>query len=433
MSSDFAEAQDLPLVTQDGHALNAEAILALDPTVIITDTSLGPWDVVLQMRDAGHPGGRRRLAPRPRQRRRADPRGRRPARRAGGRRRARGPHPAARSTRSPPEIAEVAPADPGDRLRTVFLYVRGQSGVYYMFGEGSGAESLIEAIGGYDVADEIGWHGMKPLTDEGLVAAQPDVVLMMTDGLESVGGVDGLLERLPALAETPAGQHRRFVDMDDAQILGFGADHRQVLNALAVATYAPDGVSDRVTATVVDRQRPVIRRGRRSDRPARRAERRAARRRWCRGRARPARRTAVRGARLAAAQDRARHRADAAPPAGREHPLAGPLPARRDGRPRRRRLATAGALMQGVFGNPLAEPGIVGVSAGAAVAAATVIVFELTFAGTWTVAICAFVGGLLTTLAGLRDLARRRPHRGGHAGAHRHRGQRDDRRRRWRS
>jgi heme transport system permease protein len=61
-------------------------------------------------------------------------------------------------------------------------------------------------------------------------------------------------------------------------------------------------------------------------------------------------------------------------------------------------LATAGALMQGVFGNPLAEPGVVGVSAGAAVAAATVIVFELTFAGTWTVAVCAFFGGLVTTM-----------------------------------
>ena len=60
-------------------------------------------------------------------------------------------------------------------------------------------------------------------------------------------------------------------------------------------------------------------------------------------------------------------------------------------------LATAGALMQGVFGNPLAEPGVVGVSAGAAVAAATVIVFDLTFAGSWTVAVCAFLGGLATT------------------------------------
>ena len=61
-------------------------------------------------------------------------------------------------------------------------------------------------------------------------------------------------------------------------------------------------------------------------------------------------------------------------------------------------LGVAGALMQGVFGNPLAEPSVVGVSAGAAVAAATSIVFGLTFAGTWTIAVCAFIGGLVTTL-----------------------------------
>ncbi|WP_307816483.1 FecCD family ABC transporter permease [Nocardioides limicola] len=60
-------------------------------------------------------------------------------------------------------------------------------------------------------------------------------------------------------------------------------------------------------------------------------------------------------------------------------------------------LAVAGALMQGVFGNPLAEPSVVGVSAGAAVAAAAAIVFGLTFAGAWTVAACAFIGGLVTT------------------------------------
>lgn len=60
-------------------------------------------------------------------------------------------------------------------------------------------------------------------------------------------------------------------------------------------------------------------------------------------------------------------------------------------------LATAGAVMQGVFGNPLAEPGVVGVSSGAAVAAATVIVFEINFAGNWTIAIAAFLGGLVTT------------------------------------
>ncbi|MEI2714618.1 MAG: iron ABC transporter permease [Nocardioides sp.] len=62
-------------------------------------------------------------------------------------------------------------------------------------------------------------------------------------------------------------------------------------------------------------------------------------------------------------------------------------------------LGAAGAVMQGVFANPLAEPGVVGVSAGAAFAAAAVIVFDLTVLGSWTIAAAAFVGGLVTTLA----------------------------------
>jgi len=61
-------------------------------------------------------------------------------------------------------------------------------------------------------------------------------------------------------------------------------------------------------------------------------------------------------------------------------------------------LATAGAVMQGVFGNPLADPGVVGVSSGAALAACTGIVFGLSFAGAYTTAVLAFVGGLVATV-----------------------------------
>ncbi|WP_116949296.1 FecCD family ABC transporter permease [Jiangella endophytica] len=61
-------------------------------------------------------------------------------------------------------------------------------------------------------------------------------------------------------------------------------------------------------------------------------------------------------------------------------------------------LATAGALMQGVFGNPLAEPAIVGVSPGAAVGASLVFVTGANFLGEWTVAVAAFATGLITTL-----------------------------------
>ena len=60
-------------------------------------------------------------------------------------------------------------------------------------------------------------------------------------------------------------------------------------------------------------------------------------------------------------------------------------------------LAVGGALMQAVFGNPLAEPGVVGVSSGAALGASIAIVFGIQFQGSGVAAL-AFVGGLLATL-----------------------------------
>jgi iron complex transport system substrate-binding protein len=122
----------------------------------------------------------------------------------------------------------------------LFLYVRGTAGVYYMFGEESGADSLVQALGGVDVATEIGWKGMRPVNAEALVEMEPDLILMMTKGLESVDGVDGLLERVPAVASTPAGVNRRIVDMSDYQVLSFGPRTADVLDALARAIYAPE-------------------------------------------------------------------------------------------------------------------------------------------------------------------------------------------------
>ncbi|MCD9900545.1 iron ABC transporter permease [Streptomyces sp. MT29] len=61
-------------------------------------------------------------------------------------------------------------------------------------------------------------------------------------------------------------------------------------------------------------------------------------------------------------------------------------------------LGCAGALMQGVFGNPLAEPGVIGISAGAAVGAVASIALGLTFFGNWTITVFAFIAGLATVL-----------------------------------
>jgi len=239
VSSAFPEAEHLPVVTENGHDLNAEAILDAAPTVILTDTSLGPWDTILQMRDAGIPvvvvDSHRSLETIGSLIEQVGTALGVPERAAAL---------AARSTAAVDakiaQIAAVAPADPAKKLRMMFLYVRGQSGVYYLFGEESGADSLIQALGGVDVAGEIGWKGMRPVTDEALVDANPDLLIMMTKGLESVGGVDGLVEHLPAVAQTDAGRHRRIVDMSDTTVLSFGPAAADVLDALAVAIYAPE-------------------------------------------------------------------------------------------------------------------------------------------------------------------------------------------------
>lgn len=61
-------------------------------------------------------------------------------------------------------------------------------------------------------------------------------------------------------------------------------------------------------------------------------------------------------------------------------------------------LGVSGAVMQAVFGNPLAEPGVIGISAGAAVGACAAIVTGAATLGLMTLPIAAFTGALVTTL-----------------------------------
>lgn len=234
----FPGTDKLPKVTANGMDLNAEAILALSPTLIITDTSIGPYDVQLQMRQSGIPVVFVPLA------------GDKGVGGVAGQIQsvadALGVHDLGVSlsrrtnteiARTIEAIARMAPTEADRRPRIVFLYVRGKS-IYYWFGEGSGADSLIKALGANDVAAEVGFQGMKATNAEALIKAAPDVILAMTGGVESAGGVDGMLS-LPGIAETPAGAHRRIVDMSDYQIMSFGPRTAQVLAALALAVYVP--------------------------------------------------------------------------------------------------------------------------------------------------------------------------------------------------
>jgi iron complex transport system substrate-binding protein len=72
------------------------------------------------------------------------------------------------------------------------------------------------------------------LTAESLAALNPDVILVMSKGLESVGGVQGLL-KLPGVAQTNAGKNSAVIDVDDSLLLSFGPRTPSLVEALAIA------------------------------------------------------------------------------------------------------------------------------------------------------------------------------------------------------
>lgn len=103
------------------------------------------------------------------------------------------------------------------RPRVMFIYARG-AGAVNVAGANTSAATMINLAGGENAVTE--FDGYQPITAESVVTAAPDVILLMTRGLSSLGGVDGLLEQ-PGIAQTPAGENRRIVAVDDLYLLGF--------------------------------------------------------------------------------------------------------------------------------------------------------------------------------------------------------------------
>jgi iron complex transport system substrate-binding protein len=118
--------------------------------------------------------------------------------------------------------------------RVVFLYLRGTSSVYLIGGAGSGADSLLTAIGAIDVGAQTLDRPFNTLTAESLAALNPDVILVMSKGLESVGGIEGLL-KLPGVAQTRAGKNSAVIDVEDSLLLSFGPRTPSLVDALAKA------------------------------------------------------------------------------------------------------------------------------------------------------------------------------------------------------
>ena len=217
--------ESVPKVS-NGHDVSAESVLSLRPTVVIGDTRTGPPEAIEQLRGAGVavviapevwtlsalPGRVELLAA------------------------------ALGVPRAGERLVALSESSVDDALKNVgnaksilrvaFLYVRGTASVYLLGGSGSGADEIIAAAGGVDVGALNGLSAFTPLTAEAIVQADPDVLLVMTRGLESVGGIDGLLA-LPGVSSTRAATMRAVIAVDDDLLLSFGPRTGALIERLA--------------------------------------------------------------------------------------------------------------------------------------------------------------------------------------------------------
>jgi iron complex transport system substrate-binding protein len=221
VASDVVSLESVEVVTS-GHQIVAEKILSLNPDLVIIDALSGPSSALVAIKNAGI-----RIVK---------------------------ISEAWKLDEIDRKVSEIAQAigaiDDGKNLiaalqistssvkqipagtRIAFLYLRGGSAIYLIGGKGSGTDSLISAIGGVDAGAQKFENPFTPMTAEAVATLNPDVFLVMSKGLESVGGVDGLVQ-LPGIAQTQAGKNRAIVAVDDSLLLSFGPRTYSLLVALS--------------------------------------------------------------------------------------------------------------------------------------------------------------------------------------------------------
>jgi iron complex transport system substrate-binding protein len=216
--------KDIPVVST-GHQIVAEKIIALQPELVIIDESVGPREAIAAVRKAGvrvelinevwsvdditkKVDAIAQLIGLPQ---------------TG----------AELSNAIKTTISQVSQKISGSP-RIAFLYLRGGSSIYLLGGKGSGADSMLSALGAVDVGAAISNVPFAPFTAESFAAEDPEILLVMSKGLESVGGVDGLVA-LPGVAQTTAGKNRAVIAIDDSLLLSFGPRTPDLLLKIAEA------------------------------------------------------------------------------------------------------------------------------------------------------------------------------------------------------
>lgn len=102
--------------------------------------------------------------------------------------------------------------------KVLFIYARG-AGTLMVAGDSTQMANMIEIAGAQNAVTNM--KDFKPLTTESLLNSNPDIILLFDSGLQSIGGVDGLL-KIPGIVQTNAGKNKAVITMDGGLLSDFG-------------------------------------------------------------------------------------------------------------------------------------------------------------------------------------------------------------------
>ena len=191
-------------------ALGAEGVLSLHPTIVLATEGAGPPDALRLIEQAGIPVVQVTAAP---SEEGVVQRVKTIAQALGAE--ARGTGLVKEIERGFAELS-VARARISRRARALFVLSL-QNGRPLVGGLGTTADAMLRLAGAENAAASL--EGWKSLSDEGLIAAAPEAIVMMDRG---PGGAAADPFAYPAFAATPAAARRRLVVMDALYLLGFG-------------------------------------------------------------------------------------------------------------------------------------------------------------------------------------------------------------------
>jgi iron complex transport system substrate-binding protein len=130
-------------------------------------------------------------------------------------------------------ITDAEKRPEGERKRVLFILSM-QGGKIMASGTGTAADGIIKLAGAVNAVGT--FPGYKPLTDESIIEAKPDVILMMDREGGHAAANDDLFKQ-PAIALTPAAEKKAVIRMDGLHLLGFGPRTASAVRELNTAIY----------------------------------------------------------------------------------------------------------------------------------------------------------------------------------------------------